>query len=875
MFMKPKRSAVFAPQAHEAHHTSADYHFSEWNRNNLTSATTRDFSSSRTPVCSLSCAIPAIYTRNYLFKVLFIIGAILLFHIASAQEPSNTLRIFGDRNGSPPRIAPIGSNITLEFRYNKHEMENYKKSHSDIYFHYVIFIVTQKAHISIGQAHERITNNVEKSRLYLTVANVSVKDEGVYIPCMIIDLPKNKCTKYANTTMAQRLKVVVPPEDIIPSSNAIIDTYARPKQLKVNEGTDVEVTCRAINSRPAASIEWQFNGNLVFGESRVTNDGDSMLQNVTSVLNLNNTNRMLNGAKIQCRAIHGALQLEQKEMVQLLSINVQYKPQVKINIEPSNIIEHNDVKLHCMVDANPDSSIAYKWYRNGTLLDDEYGAQLYISRIERYLNFAVYRCEAENVVGMSFGEARIKMMYAPKFEETEKFVAAHAGDQINLHCEVDAVPSATIQWFREIKPEASNTYPQHKIEKTSNGRLLLKLRQGPLLDLPPVDLDSYGSYVCRGVSPIENFAAAEKFYHIIRPGKPRIQKSLSFAAPVGEEGRIECVVEGLPHPSNISWIHPNGTHIRRDDERFSWQNVIKPNGLRAILVVRNVNKNDLGVYNCSARNGLGFDKASVVLAEKNRFLSTAIVVVICAMIAICLLLVAMLFVCRKCRMTARRKHKTDGSVTSSSDSVDLKNGTASSQVTESTGGTGTPDNMNVPCHAYETRLHPEFSVDIKPASIRGMSNYADYTLNGTYDASEVGSKYMSSDIWHPSSTLPVQAANGRPQRYQSFTHAPASNSDYDADTFVTHAPHYHHPNHHHVSSTLQHQRNHHHNLSPSHNNNNIYATANDLNSQNGKYSIASNQNIPQQCALPNADVHTNGVGYIRNGIQPSQLGTNV
>ncbi|KAJ1214836.1 hypothetical protein NDU88_002447 [Pleurodeles waltl] len=162
----------------------------------------------------------------------------------------------------------------------------------------------------------------------IILSNVKLEDEGGYF-----------CQLYAEDTHHQiaTLTVLVPPE------NPAVEV----KDQAV-EGGEVELTCIAHRTRPAATVRWYRDRRELRGISSRQENGKTF--SVTNTVRFA-VERKDNSAIVTCEATHPALRGQKKQTQYVL--DVQFAPTVKII--PSQVVlrEGDNLGLTCSVTGNP------------------------------------------------------------------------------------------------------------------------------------------------------------------------------------------------------------------------------------------------------------------------------------------------------------------------------------------------------------------------------------------------------------------------------------------------------------------------------------------------------------------------------------------
>lgn len=78
---------------------------------------------------------------------------------------------------------------------------------------------------------------------------------------------------------------------------------------------------------------------------------------------------------------------------------------------------------------------------------------------------------------------------------------------------------------------------------------------------------------------------------------------------IGSNALFSCTVKGLPRPT-IYWIKDNASYPLQSNPRASV--IQKGNGIRSLLLITGVQKEDYGKYQCIANNSAGRKESGVV-----------------------------------------------------------------------------------------------------------------------------------------------------------------------------------------------------------------------------------------------------------------------
>lgn len=190
----------------------------------------------------------------------------------------------------------------------------------------------------------------------------------------------------------------------------------------------------------------------------------------------------------------------------------------------------------------------------------------------------------------------------PHITEEPDDVEVSFGGTVIFTCKAEGNPQPKIIWMRDSN-EINMEDPRYSVSE-----------DGTLRITPMVDSD-LGVYECMAKSPVgEAKSRSAKMIYNKRSTKPSfIKVPEDVAASVGETIRLTCSAVGNPRP-DILWTKDD-IPIQQSD-KFQ----IEPDNT---LVIRNVERDDIGTYKCHAANYVG-RISSVALVKVNvspRFVS--------------------------------------------------------------------------------------------------------------------------------------------------------------------------------------------------------------------------------------------------------------
>ncbi|KAF7630886.1 hypothetical protein Mgra_00008852 [Meloidogyne graminicola] len=535
-------------------------------------------------------------------------------------------------------------------------------------------VKNQKGHVhwlkgEIGLGHKRdmplfermsMVGNIEEGEFDLEIKNVSLADDDNY-RCQLTptddELPK--ISKRAHLTVIVEPK---PPlligESIVGGINnlnkQIIGQF---NQIAATEGYPIQVNCQSRGGRPPAQINWvlaedwqakrilanivnnnnndnttiifkQQNNRVPFPSSvhplrhsrlkhltaNITEfrdlDGDSQLYSVISHLNFL-PSRDDNGHFLVCMATHEAYGKDSKTAS--ISLDVFYPPKVIIEIENNEenngkIKELSSINLICRSDSRPNEDLKYNWKWEGEhkrleLLSNN---RISINSLRFNDNLKNINCTVENSVGSGSASFQLNIAFGPRFMSTNQTKIIDRGSETTFQCEVLGNPPPIVRWY--------------------HGREMdMHIHEGINFTIKNAQDWEEGEYRC--IAQVEDFSPKILYHQLYLKGPPKVRFIEYSLSENGKDITLICEVLSRVLPINIQWFHNN---IRMDILENKGNNIINNNNeiknnrfqvkdekfgkfkIISKMTIFDFIEQDLGLWNCSARNDYG-----IIWEEKN------------------------------------------------------------------------------------------------------------------------------------------------------------------------------------------------------------------------------------------------------------------
>ncbi|XP_073073009.1 hemicentin-1 isoform X4 [Manis javanica] len=403
----------------------------------------------------------------------------------------------------------------------------------------------------------------------LQILRAKVSDGGEYT-CIAINQAGESKKKVA-------LTVYVPPSIKDHGSESL-------SVVNVREGMSVSLECES-NAVPPPVITWYKNGRMITESTHLEMLADGQTLHVKKA-------EVSDTGQYVCRAINVAGRDDKN-----FHLNVYVPPSIE-GPENEVVVEtiSNPVTLTCDTSGIPPPMIAWlknhKPIENADLLEIHIlsgGSKLQIARSQRS-DSGNYTCIASNMEGKAQKNYILSIQVPPNVAGAEipSEVSVLRGENVELVCNANGIPTPLIQWLRDGKPITSNE--TERIRVTANGSTL---------NIYGALSSDTGKYTCVATNPA---GEEDRIFNLnvyvppaIRGNKEEAEKLMAL---VGTSINIECRATGTP-PPQINWLKnglplPLSSHIRL------------LSGRQVIRIVR-VQVSDVAVYTCVASNRAGVD----------------------------------------------------------------------------------------------------------------------------------------------------------------------------------------------------------------------------------------------------------------------------
>uniref|UniRef100_A0A452FS37 Hemicentin-1 n=1 Tax=Capra hircus TaxID=9925 RepID=A0A452FS37_CAPHI len=403
----------------------------------------------------------------------------------------------------------------------------------------------------------------------LQIIRAKVSDGGEYT-CIAINQAGESKKKVS-------LTVYVPPSIKDHGSESL-------SVVNVREGTSVSLECES-NAVPPPVITWYKNGRMLTESAPLAILADGQMLHIAKA-------EVSDTGQYVCRAINVAGRDDKN-----FHLNVYVPPSIE---GPENEVTvetvSNPVTLTCDATGIPPPSIA--WLKNHKPIENSGslevhilsgGSKLQIAR-SQHSDSGNYTCIASNMEGKAQKNYILSIQVPPNVADAEipSEVSVLLGENVELVCNANGIPTPLIQWLKDGKPIVNSE--TERIRVTADGSTL------NIYGALPSDM---GKYTCVATNPA---GEEDRIFNLnvyvppaIRGNKEEAEKLMAL---VDTSINIECRATGMP-PPQINWLKnglplPLSSHIRL------------LSGGQVIRIVR-AQASDVAVYTCVASNRAGVD----------------------------------------------------------------------------------------------------------------------------------------------------------------------------------------------------------------------------------------------------------------------------
>ncbi|KAL4702955.1 hypothetical protein ACJJTC_008733 [Scirpophaga incertulas] len=218
-----------------------------------------------------------------------------------------------------------------------------------------------------------------------------------------------------------------------------------------------------------------------------------------------------------------------------------------------------------------------------------------------------YMCQV-NTDPMKMQTAFLEVVIPPDiiYEETSGDMMVPEGGSAKLVCKARGYPPPKIVWRREDGGDIiSRGGPQGKTKVTS--------LEGEIVNLTKVTRSEMGAYLCIAANGVPPSVSKRIMLHVHFHPLVQVPNQL-VGAPTGTDVTLQCHVEASPKAINY-WTRENGEMIISNDKYQMTEINSSAYSVQMRLIVRSIQRSDLGGYKCISKNSIGDAEGNIRLYE--------------------------------------------------------------------------------------------------------------------------------------------------------------------------------------------------------------------------------------------------------------------
>uniref|UniRef100_A0A8C4LUZ5 Neural cell adhesion molecule 2 n=1 Tax=Equus asinus asinus TaxID=83772 RepID=A0A8C4LUZ5_EQUAS len=352
-------------------------------------------------------------------------------------------------------------------------------------------------------------------------------------------------------------------------------------------GEEMTLSCRASGS-PEPTISWYRNGKFIEENEKYILKRSNTELTVRNIVNSD-------GGPYVCRATNKAGEDEKQAFLQVF-----VQPHI-IQLKNETTHENGQVTLMCEAEGEPIPEITWKRAVDGITFSEgdkspdgrievrgQHGSSsLHITDV-KLSDSGRYDCEAASRIGGHQKSMFLDIEYAPKFISNQTIYYSWEGNPINISCDVNSNPPASVHWRREklVLPAKNTT----NLKTYSAGRKVI-------LEIAPTSDNDFGRYNCTATNRIGT----------------RFQEYILALADVPSSPYGVKIIELSQTTAKVSFNKPDSHggvpihHYQVDVKEVAsetWK-IVRSHGVQTMVVLSNLEPNTTYEIRVAAVNGKG------------------------------------------------------------------------------------------------------------------------------------------------------------------------------------------------------------------------------------------------------------------------------
>ncbi|XP_067139876.1 cell adhesion molecule DSCAML1-like [Centruroides vittatus] len=284
-------------------------------------------------------------------------------------------------------------------------------------------------------------------------------------------------------------------------------------------------------------------------------------------------------------------------------------PKIVPQISENNLKEGQTYIAMCGINEG-DPPLTFQWSKNGKPLTEsshwvihrqgDFSSSLIIASVKS-ADSGNYTCLVTNKAGSDSLTTKLLVSVPPTWIRQPYDVSIKAGNKLVLHCEADGYPIPTVKWRRTKGFSIAQSSPV-----TENH---WKIIDSGTMSTVAAKKDDEGFYTCEVSNGIgENLSKTVRVEVQVPPtvNVESVQKMIRN----GEDSILVCNITG-DKPLNIYWTKDGKKP--EDNQRIQIVHTNFERSYKSVLNIESTNREDSGLYVCSANNTFGHSQMAIRL----------------------------------------------------------------------------------------------------------------------------------------------------------------------------------------------------------------------------------------------------------------------
>ncbi|XP_034730728.1 nephrin isoform X2 [Etheostoma cragini] len=375
------------------------------------------------------------------------------------------------------------------------------------------------------------------------------------------------------------------------------------------EGQDLVLNCYTTSSNPPVQIRWWLGYKELNSSDVAIKEGDN--GGMITISNMTHTvSREDDGLKLTCEAFNKGTHFSKS---QTSILNVYYPPlKVWLDTPPQDVPLRSGttVRLICFsTGGNPPGTLT--WFKNGKVLSDALKQTSFDRGLARELvlvlkasdNMATYRCDATNKAKKTIS-AHTKLMVnftAISMKISTKQEELRRGQMLTLECQSGSSnPKASISW-------SVGALSFQGVEQPPKTAQFGGVSVHSSLSLNLSSQHHNQRVICQAYSPLLAEGANTFFkLNVLYPPEFSPEQPTKVQAVENDMATIPLLVSANPEEVSCIWLHRREKLVKVGYLRYNWSD-------DNALEIRNVTRNNAGVYTVKCSNDEGVNQTSIML----------------------------------------------------------------------------------------------------------------------------------------------------------------------------------------------------------------------------------------------------------------------